>query len=451
MTKYLLVRITIVLLGFSVLITAFQNCSRVQFVSSNAELKLDPQSICAPPKIEINNTCQTPVQCDEPASINIRTNTCSCDAPNLQINGTCQPPKTCSAPAVLNFLDNSCVCNSPNTIVNGVCTAPTNCTSPGVLNTATNTCTCNSPNLLINGACQVPVSCTSPSVLNTTTNTCTCNSPNLLINGVCQVPVSCTSPSVLNTTTNTCICNSPNLLINGVCQVPVSCTSPSVLNTTTNTCTCNSPNLLINGVCQVPTQLNCSGGRVEIPSNLSEAFIPEDGVCYYRKLISKVPTLNSCDNFPFSELNYDATSNFYPHEYSSACTTRPRTISQGSFNFRLASNRKIWVSGDIYGQQRTLYVDNFLIFKFVAGSNEQYWAGGSADSFFLNATHPYNIKVNGVTVPFYEFGSSGTVAVTPPLLTSLINIQPNITYNLSGYAQDSGAIGNVSDVYIIFE
>lgn len=256
MNKKLFARLVLVLFLFSFLTALFQNCSKVQFVTSNAEdLSSLSSPLCEPQKIEINGTCQTPAVCRVPLALNRLTNTCVCNAPNLQINGACQPPKSCTAPAVLNFLTNNCVCNAPNTLVNGICKAPTeSCAAPAVKNPTTGACFCEAPNLLISGVCQPPTTCTAPSVLTPATNTCACNAPNLLINGVCKRPVTCQAPTVLNSLNNTCICNAPNIVINGVCTPPNACTAPSVLNPTTNTCVCNAPNIIVGGICKAPPQ-----------------------------------------------------------------------------------------------------------------------------------------------------------------------------------------------------
>jgi hypothetical protein len=164
-----------------------------------------------------------------------------------------------------------------------------------------------------------------------------------------------------------------------------------------------------------------------------------------------VPVQTSCVAFPFSSLSYDLTY-FQIHEPDTKCTTQPRTVAQGALVFTLSSARKVWIAGDQYGQTQNLSVDNFIVFKFsAAGTVAQYWVGGSEDSFGLNPSYPYNITVNGSTIPFHSFGSIGNTPVTPPNLTDLISVQPNKTYTLEAYAQDAGVVGQVSDVYVIFE
>jgi hypothetical protein len=300
MSKKLFARLALVLFLFSFLTALFQNCSKVQFVTSNAEdLSSLSSPLCEPQKIEINGTCQTPAVCRVPLALNRLTNTCVCNAPNLQINGICQTPKTCIAPAVINFLTNSCVCNAPNTLVNGTCKAPTeSCAAPAVKNSTTGACLCEAPNLLVSGVCQPPTTCTAPSVLTPATNTCACNAPHLLINGVCKRPVTCQSPTVLNSLNNTCICNAPNIVINGVCTPPAACTSPSVLNPATNTCVCNAPNIMVNGVCTPPAA--CTSPSVLNPATntcvCNAPNIMVNGVCTPPNACTAPSVLNPATN-----------------------------------------------------------------------------------------------------------------------------------------------------------
>jgi hypothetical protein len=245
-----------------------------------------------------------------------------------------------------------------------------------------------------------------------------------------------------------------------------------------------------------PIPLQCSQGQISngtacVPCQSYVALQPDSSgnytipaqddsaTCYYAHLIDAVDMSGAVDSNTWQTFDTavvarhhvtanessivlnnmigpNGHSNYYPRVIGSSANSNGsvNTGAISSSKFTLLGNRAVTLSGDFKGSTAML-VDNFILLQTSSSKGSWALAEGSSDALpWLNPTNANDatttsITLNGAPVTYSSFATGGTSELTPNDLSQYFPINSQVSLFAEGL--DCGGIGQISDIYILFQ
>jgi hypothetical protein len=181
-----------------------------------------------------------------------------------------------------------------------------------------------------------------------------------------------------------------------------------------------------------------------------------DHTCYYIKLSSEVDLQPSSDYTVFEQnvfaRDHDDFSDMnpkHPHIIGSSATSGGAV---GDVQFVMLGQREVTLAGDTSGSQ-DVYVDNFILTQLQMNGQTSYSGEGSGDSPTYNnssiAGDNGYINVGGAPLTDFLVGADGGTSNFTPMDFGP-KLQLNTVIDFKSEALDCGAVGQVSDIYLLF-
>ncbi len=185
-------------------------------------------------------------------------------------------------------------------------------------------------------------------------------------------------------------------------------------------------------------------GRIDVPAR------DTSGTCYVMKILSAVNHSPSSNN---PEQDQEVLSRNHDSDASDPLQTHhPYTLGSKLLNLYMEGARSILLTG-ARAASTSITVDNFLLVglgpsKSIADPS-YYAAYGTSDSTIELNGKTDSIEFRNQPVVLTPFASSGISTVKPLSLESEIELRSDYTLDIR--ALDCGSVGELSDVYLLFQ
>lgn len=190
-----------------------------------------------------------------------------------------------------------------------------------------------------------------------------------------------------------------------------------------------------------------------------------DGNCYYIHIINSVDLGSpiSSSNWQTSRLDVVSRNHDVPHGNWNPLVIGSTKNSSGSINVGAVSTiqvtlqgvRTVTLAGSPSGNVNML-VDNFILLEMQSRTlGLQNLAEGTADALpwanpgVANSLTTAPITVGGQPIQYVSFATGGTTDITPVNLSPFFPINDPVSMRTTGL--DCGGVGDISDIYLLFQ